>query len=60
MSYTKPPCSYEQQLDILKSRGLVVHDEAKALHCLEHHNYYRLSAYRCALTPQGSPEWGEI
>ena len=56
MSYTKPPCSYEQQLDILKSRGLVVHDEGKALHCLEHHNYYRLSAYRCVLTQQGSSD----
>lgn len=38
--------TYQEQLEILKSRGLKVEDEAKALHILEHHNYYRISAYR--------------
>lgn len=42
----KPFKTYAEQLQILKDRGLVVADDAKVLHLLEHHNYYRLSAYR--------------
>ncbi len=42
----KPYKSYLGQLQLLKDRGLVVQDDAQALHVLEHHNYYRLSAYR--------------
>lgn len=42
----KPFKTYAEQLQILKDRGLVVVDDAKVLHVLEHHNYYRLSAYR--------------
>ena len=53
MSKPKDAKTYLEQLDILKGRGLVVHDEAFALHCLEHHNYYRLSPYRFPFT---SPE----
>lgn len=41
--------TYQEQLEILKSRGLKVEEEAKALHILEHHNYYRISAYRFPL-----------
>ena len=42
----KPYKTYSEQVQILKDRGLVFQDEAKALHILEHRNYYRLSAYR--------------
>jgi len=42
----KPFKTYVEQLQLLKDRGLQVDDESKALHILEHHNYYRLSAYR--------------
>ena len=56
MSCNKPPRTYAEQLEILKNRGLVVVDEPQALHCLEHHNYYRLSAYRFPLTVLGNPE----
>lgn len=56
MSCNKPPTTYAQQLDILKRRGLLIVDEALALHCLEHHNYYRLSAYRFPITVQGNPD----
>ena len=56
MSCNKPATTYAQQLAILKSRGLIVTDEPQALHCLEHHNYYRLSAYRFPLTVQGNPD----
>jgi abortive infection bacteriophage resistance protein len=56
MSCHRPPKTYEEQLQILKSRGLIVHEASKALHCLEHHNYYRLSAYRFPLTVLGNPD----
>jgi abortive infection bacteriophage resistance protein len=50
---SKPAETYQQQLDRLKSRGLIVPDEPFALHVLEHHNYYRLSAYRFPFTVVG-------
>jgi abortive infection bacteriophage resistance protein len=53
---SKPAKTYQEQLDLLKSRGLVVPDEAFALHILEHHNYYRLSAYRFPFTVQDDPD----
>jgi abortive infection bacteriophage resistance protein len=56
MSCNKPAKTYAEQLAILKSRGLLVTDEAQALHCLQHHNYYRLSAFRFPLTVQGNPD----
>ena len=56
MSCNKPAKTYAEQIAILKSRGLIVTDEPRALHCLEHHNYYRLSAYRFPLTVQGNPD----
>jgi len=56
MSYNKPPRTYDEQLDILKARGLTVGDPRLALHCLEHCNYYRLSAYRFPLTVPGNPD----
>ena len=45
MSFSKPPKTYAEQVAILKGRGLSVPDEARAEHCLRHHNYYRLSTY---------------
>jgi len=56
MSCNKPPKTYAEQLAILKSRGLFVQDEPRALHRLEHHNYYRLSAYRFPITVHGNPD----
>ena len=53
---SKPALTYPQQLDQLKSRGLAVPDEAFARHILEHHNYYRLSAYRFSFTVPGNPD----
>lgn len=53
---SKPALNYQQQLNLLKSRGLQVADEAFALHVLEHHNYYRLSAYRFSFTVPGNPD----
>lgn len=56
MTFSKPWRSYSEQLQILKERGLAVPDEPFALHCLEHLNYYRLSAYRFPLAVLGDPD----
>lgn len=45
MKYTKPPLTFDEQVALLKSRGLVIADDAKAKHRLSHLNYYRLRAY---------------
>lgn len=44
-SYRKPALTYRDQLDRLKSRGLAVQDDAKAIHLLAQVSYYRLSGY---------------
>ena len=43
--YVKIPLTFEQQLDLLKSRGLKIADDKKALEYLKEISYYRLSAY---------------
>ncbi|MFN0213209.1 MAG: Abi family protein [Saprospiraceae bacterium] len=43
--YAKPALSFEAQLKLLQGRGLIIHDEPKALHLLRQISYYRLSAY---------------
>jgi abortive infection bacteriophage resistance protein len=53
---SKPPKLYQEQLAIFVSRGLQIPDESFALHCLAHHNYYRLSAYRFPFTIPGNPD----
>lgn len=45
MPYEKPWKSFEQQIEILKSRNMAFDDESKALLFLEKVGYYRLSAY---------------
>jgi abortive infection bacteriophage resistance protein len=45
MRYTKPALSYDRQLDLLSSRGLLVPDRARALRWLRRKGYFRLSAY---------------
>lgn len=45
MAYDKPWKSYEDQLDQLIQRGMIVTDRARALHYLERIGYYRLSGY---------------
>ncbi|APS44712.1 Abi family protein [Piscirickettsia salmonis] len=44
-SFNKPPLSFEKQLQLLESRGMVIPDKDRALHYLENLNYYRLAAY---------------
>jgi len=43
--YSKPALTYQDQLNRLINRGLIVNDNAKALHLLENISYYRLSGY---------------
>lgn len=45
MAYSKPWLGISDQLTKLKSRGMEVSDEARALDCLERIGYYRLSGY---------------
>jgi abortive infection bacteriophage resistance protein len=43
--FNKPPKTYQDQLELLKSRGMTFADEAEACFYLEHLNYYRIGAY---------------
>ena len=41
----KPPRTIQEQIDLLKSRGMVFQDESKAPHYLKNISYYRLKGY---------------
>jgi abortive infection bacteriophage resistance protein len=45
VEYTKPHLSYDQQLDLLRLRGMAVPDQHYGLAALRRIGYYRLSAY---------------
>lgn len=45
----KSPATFEEQIQILKSRGLTIEDEDLAIRVLQRINYYRLSAYGLSL-----------
>ncbi|WP_028988014.1 Abi family protein [Thermicanus aegyptius] len=45
----KQPTTFEQQIEILRSRGLIVNDEEFAINVLKTTNYYRLTAYTLPL-----------
>lgn len=45
MKYSKPALSFEQQVQLLASRGLQIDDLQRAAHYLAHINYYRLAGY---------------
>lgn len=44
-AYSKPAMRLHEQLELLKSRGMVVANDAAAIHYLGVINYYRLAAY---------------
>jgi abortive infection bacteriophage resistance protein len=44
-AYTKPHLAFADQVRLLKSRGLIIDDEAEAEHLLSVIGYYRLSGY---------------
>ena len=43
--YTKSPVSIQDQIQILQSRGLLIHTNDNASHYLSHISYYRLAGY---------------
>jgi len=45
MKFTKPATSIDDQIALLRRRGMVIDDEARARHYLKHISYYRLRAY---------------
>lgn len=45
MKYIKPPKTIDEQVDLLKARGLIVHDENRLKFYLKNINYYHLSIY---------------
>lgn len=45
MKYDKEPLKYDEQLQLLEERGLLVKNRAKVINTLKEINYYRLSAY---------------
>ena len=45
MEYTKQPITVEEQIEILKQRGLIIDDEAEAVDVLERVSYFRLACY---------------
>ena len=45
VAYQKPPTSFSTQVELLKQRGLIIPDKAKAEFYLAQINYYRLAAY---------------
>lgn len=54
MSALKKPLTLSEQIDLLKSRGLVIQDESRAKDILSRLNYYRLiNAYSLGLRVPG-------
>lgn len=45
LTYSKPAMELPDQLELLKARGMIVADDARAMHYLGVINYYRLTAY---------------
>ncbi len=45
MQFTKPPKSFDEQIDLLIERGMAITDRDRAKRYLGHLNYYRLAAY---------------
>jgi len=45
MKFNKPATTFEEQVDLLESRGVIIHDKDTATHYLSHINYYRFGAY---------------
>lgn len=44
-SSLKPPATYKHMVNILKSRGLIIKNESKAIRILKRISYYRLTGY---------------
>lgn len=45
MKYNKPHLTYNEQVSLLRQRGLIIDDPPKAVEALKRIGYYRLSGY---------------
>ena len=45
MKFTKPPLTYQEQIELLVSRGMRIDNYGRTRRYLSHLNYYRLAAY---------------
>lgn len=54
MSYKRKATTYEEQIDILKSRGLIIEDEDEAVGILRSIGYFRLKGYCLSLYKPGT------
>nr|VFJ62767.1 MAG: Abi-like protein [Candidatus Kentron sp. FW] len=45
MQFTKPPKTFEEQIALLRSRGMIIDNYDHGYHSLAHLNYYRLAGY---------------
>jgi abortive infection bacteriophage resistance protein len=45
VKYTKPPLSIQDQIELLRSRGMEIADPSRTARYLSHINYYRLRGY---------------
>jgi abortive infection bacteriophage resistance protein len=57
MKYNKPFLSFDDQINLLESRGLIFPDKAKAQNYFSNISYYRLSAYMLPLKQKGSEDF---
>lgn len=55
--YNKPPLTYTEQVELLRSRGMVISDKQRTERHLSNISYYRLSAY---MLPYKQRESGKI
>jgi abortive infection bacteriophage resistance protein len=56
MRYRKPPLSIAEQVNTLKSRGLIISDEKRAKHYLSYISLYRFRAYKFAYQDNSNPK----
>jgi abortive infection bacteriophage resistance protein len=56
MRYTKTALTITQQIDLLKSRGLIIADESKSEEVLSSVSYYRLRAYTYPFQDNSDPD----
>lgn len=55
--YNKPPLTYTEQVELLRSRGMIISDKQRTERHLSNISYYRLSAY---MLPYKQKENGKI
>ena len=55
MHYSKPPISFQQQVNKLKTRGLQFNSEPNAILHLSNISYYRLRAYSYPFQDNSDP-----